>query len=155
MAATTKYLGYGGIKNSVAIKFDINNNAGEGNDSTGMYLNGATPTVPAIDLDNTGINLRSGDYMNVHMTYDGQNLNMTITDAITLASWSHSWAVNIPAQIGGFDRLCGIHRQYRRRNREPEAHLLDLSRRHPSGSQLSGRLRSRQRRQHSCPERQR
>ncbi len=101
-------LGYGGIKNSVAIKFDINNNAGEGNDSTGMFLNGATPTVPALHLDNTGINLLSGDYMNVHMTYDGQNLNMTLTDALTLVSWSHSWAINIPAQIGAATGYVGF-----------------------------------------------
>ncbi len=101
-------LGYGGIKNSVAIKFDINNNAGEGNDSTGMFLNGATPTVPAIHLDNTGINLLSGDYMNVHMTYDGQNLNMTITDALTLVSWSNSWPINIPAQIGASTGYVGF-----------------------------------------------
>ncbi len=101
-------LGYGGIKNIVAIKFDIKNNAGDGNDSTGMFLNGATPTVPALHLDNTGINLLSGDYMNVHMTYDGQNLNMTITDAVTLASWSHSWAINIPAQIGASTGYVGF-----------------------------------------------
>ncbi len=103
-----EYLGYGGINNSVAIKFDINNNAGEGNDSTGMYLNGAIPTVPAILLNNTGINLLSGDQMNVHITYDGQNLNMTITDAITLTSWSNSWVVNIPAQIGGSTGYVGF-----------------------------------------------
>ena len=108
LGGDTMYLGYGGIKNSVAIKFDINNNTHEGNDSTGMYLNGATPTVPALHLDNTGINLRSGDYMNVHMTYDGQNLNMTITDAVTLASWSHSWVVNIPAQIGASTGYVGF-----------------------------------------------
>ena len=65
-----------------------------------MYLNGAAPTLPAIDLTNTGVNLASGDYMNVHLTYDDQNLNITITDAITLASWSHSWVVNIPYHIG-------------------------------------------------------
>ena len=31
-------LGYGGITKSVAVKFDIYNNAGEGTDSTGMYV---------------------------------------------------------------------------------------------------------------------
>jgi hypothetical protein len=108
LGGNSKNLGYGGINNSVAIKFDINNNTHEGNDSTGMYLNGATPTVPAIDLTNTGINLHSGDYMNVHMTYDGQNLNMTITDAITLAVWSNSWIVNIPAQIGASTGYVGF-----------------------------------------------
>ena len=133
-------LGYGGIKKSVAIKFDINNNAGEGNDSTGMFLNGATPTVPAIHLDNTGIILLSGHQMNVHMTYDGQNLNMTITDAVTLASWSNSWPDKYPRADRRFDRLRGIYRQYRRRSREPGDHLLDLSRRTASRSQLSRRL---------------
>ena len=48
-------LGYGpnpttgtpaGIAKSVAIKFDFYNNAGEGTDSTGLYINGAAPTVP-------------------------------------------------------------------------------------------------------------
>ena len=108
LGGNNKNLGYGGIKNSVAIKFDINNNTHEGNDSTGMYLNGATPTVPAIHLDSTGINLQSGHQMNVQMTYDGQNLNMTITDAVTLASWSHSWPINIPAQIGASTGYVGF-----------------------------------------------
>ena len=94
-------LGYGGIGNSVAIKFDLYNNAGEGPDSTGLYINGAVPTVPAIDLSSTGINLHDGDYINAHITYDGTNLNLTLTDAITLATWSHTFAVNIPAIVGG------------------------------------------------------
>ena len=34
-------LGYAGIPNSVAIKFDLYNNAGEGPNSTGLYINGA------------------------------------------------------------------------------------------------------------------
>ena len=69
--------------------------------TTGIYINGAYPTVPAINLSTTGINLHSGDYMNVSITYDGQDLNMTITDAVTLATWSQSFAVNIPAIAGG------------------------------------------------------
>ena len=39
--------GAGGIPNSVAVKFDLYSNAGEGADSTGIYVNGASPTVPA------------------------------------------------------------------------------------------------------------
>ena len=58
-------LGFATIPNSVAIKFDIYNNAGEGPDSTGLYFNGAMPTVPAINLTGSGIDLHSGDYMNV------------------------------------------------------------------------------------------
>ena len=101
-------LGYSGIPKSVAIKFDLFNNAGEGPDSTGLYLNGAMPTVPAINLSTTGINLHSGDYMNVSMTYDGQDLNLTITDAVTLATWSQSFAVNIPATVGSNTAYVGF-----------------------------------------------
>ena len=43
-------LGYTKITNSVGIKFDLHNNSGEGNNSTGLYINGAAPTVPAVDL---------------------------------------------------------------------------------------------------------
>jgi len=43
-------LGYAGIPKSVAVKFDLFNNAGEGFNSTGMYTDGAPPTVPALDL---------------------------------------------------------------------------------------------------------
>jgi hypothetical protein len=101
-------LGYGGIGTSVAIKFDIYNDAGQGNDSTGLYVNGVSPTLPSIDLTNTGINLSSGDYMNVHITYDGHLLNMTITDAVTLATWSHAFTVNIPQHVGGNTAYVGF-----------------------------------------------
>jgi len=48
-------LGYGGIGTSLGLKFDLYNSAGEGPDSTGLYTNGATPTVPAIDLTPSGV----------------------------------------------------------------------------------------------------
>ena len=50
-------LGYGGatkITPSVAVKFDLANNAGEGNNSTGLYTNGAAPSVPAITSGGAG-----------------------------------------------------------------------------------------------------
>lgn len=94
-------LGYFDIPKSVAIKFDIFNNAGEGGDSTGLYLDGARPSVPAIDLSGTGIDPRNSDSIKVHMTYDGANLTMTVTDALLSAKWSHSWPVDIPATVGG------------------------------------------------------
>lgn len=43
-------LGYGGIPTSVAVKFDLWDNAGEGPNSTGLYVNGASPTLPAVDI---------------------------------------------------------------------------------------------------------
>jgi hypothetical protein len=102
-------LGYGpdtpggppGIGKSVAVKFDLYNNAGEGTDSTGMYTNGVSPTTPALDMTSSGVNLHSGDVFNVHMTYDGTTLKMTITDAVTQTqNFSASWPINIPSTVG-------------------------------------------------------
>jgi hypothetical protein len=101
-------LGYATIANSVAIKFDLYNSAGEGPDSTGLYINGATPTVPAINLTGTGIDLHSGDNMDAHITYDGTNLTMTLTDVLTQASWSTSWPINIPSIVGGNTAYVGF-----------------------------------------------
>jgi len=98
----------GGIPNSVAIKFDFYNNDGEGSDSTGLYTNGASPTIPAVDLTNTGINLLSGDSFNVHMVYDGTKLTMTITDGVTNVSYTTSWTINIPQTIGSNSAYVGF-----------------------------------------------
>lgn len=103
-------LGYGalypggpvGITNSMAIKFDLYNNDGEGNDSTGIFTNGDSPTVPAIDLSSTGINLHSTDQFAVHLVYDGSTITMTLLDLWTNVSWSHYfYGVNLPQLVGG------------------------------------------------------
>lgn len=94
-------LGYANIPSSMAVKFDLYSNAGEGSDSTGLYVNGAAPTVPAINLSNTGINLHSGDTMDVVLSYNGTTLTMTITDLVTAATYSTSWAIDIPLTVGG------------------------------------------------------
>jgi Legume lectin domain/Chitobiase/beta-hexosaminidase C-terminal domain len=93
--------GAGGITPSVAIKFDLYNNSGEGDDSTGLYTDGASPTTPSVDLTASGIDLHSGDTMAVHVTYDGSNLAMTITDAVVSKTFTQSWPIKIPAVIGG------------------------------------------------------
>jgi hypothetical protein len=102
-------LGYGlTTAKSVAVKFDLYSNNGEGPDSTGLYLNGASPTTPAVDMTGSGIDLHSGDTFRVHLTYDGTNLAMTITDATTAASFSISWPVNIPSTVGGNTAFAGF-----------------------------------------------
>ncbi len=94
-------LGFVTIQDSVGIKFDLFNNAGEGSDSTGLYYWGNTPTnVGSIDLSSTPINLHSGDYFYAHVTYDGINLTLTLTDSVSSQSWSHEWAINIPQKVG-------------------------------------------------------
>ena len=109
-------LGYGpdapggtpGISNSIAVKFDLYSNDGEGDDSTGLYTNGASPTVPATNMTSSGVILNNGDTMSVHITYDGATLSMTITDFSVNATFSTSWPINIPQTIGGNNAFVGF-----------------------------------------------
>ncbi|HEV3237958.1 MAG TPA: fibronectin type III domain-containing protein, partial [Gemmataceae bacterium] len=103
-------LGYGtdgvsggnSIGKSVAIKFDLYSNQGEGPDSTGLYTNGAPPTnVGSIDLTSTGIDLHSGDTFQVNMSYDGATLTVVILDTVTKKSATQSYTINIPNTVGG------------------------------------------------------
>lgn len=99
--------GTGGIPKSVAIKFDLYSNNGEGDDSTGLYTNGSSPTTPFTDL--TGkVDLHSGDTFSVHMVYNGTTLTMTITDGVTAATFTTSWTVNIPSIVGGNTAFVGF-----------------------------------------------
>jgi hypothetical protein len=109
-------LGYGssvcgstaGIATSVAIKFDLFQNCQEGNNSTGLYANGASPTVPATTLGG-GVNLHSGDIFDVHITYNGTTLTMTITDtANTSQTFTAAWTINVPATVGSDTALVGF-----------------------------------------------
>jgi hypothetical protein len=86
----------GGIMNSIAVIFDF----GSGN-LTGLYTNGATPTGSSIDMTSSGVNLRSGNPLGVTLGYNGTTLTMTITDTKTKATFSKSWAINIPTTVKG------------------------------------------------------
>jgi Legume lectin domain/Chitobiase/beta-hexosaminidase C-terminal domain/PQQ-like domain len=109
-------LGYGpdapggtaGIGKSIAIKFDLYDNDGEGDDSTGLYTNGASPTVPSTDMSTSAIDLHSGDEMSVHMVYNGTTLTMTITDGVTGGTFTTSWPVNIPSIVGANTAFVGF-----------------------------------------------
>jgi hypothetical protein len=101
-------LGYQGIPSSVAVKFDFYTPVGRGNDSTGLYISGAIPTTPAIDLSTTSINLLSDDPMIVQLTYNGSILSMLITDTVTGGTYSTSWTVNIPNLVGGNTAYVGF-----------------------------------------------
>jgi hypothetical protein len=94
-------LGYSPLSPSVGVKFDLYDNAGEGPNSTGLYTGGAFPSVPAVDLRGTPINLHSQHVFAVHMTYDGTILDMQITDTDNNQSFSKQWAIDIPATLGG------------------------------------------------------
>jgi hypothetical protein len=59
-------------------------------------------------MTGSGVDLHSGHVFQVHMTYDGANLAMTITDATTAASFSKTWAVDIPGAVGGTTAFAGF-----------------------------------------------
>jgi sugar lactone lactonase YvrE len=101
-------LGYGGIPNSVALKFDLYDNAGEGSNSTGVFTDGADPYLPATDLTPSGINLHSGDTMDAVVVYDGTNLTLTLTDTVTNAVFTGAFPVNIPSLVGGNTAYVGF-----------------------------------------------
>jgi hypothetical protein len=98
----------GGIPDSVAVKFDLFSNQGEGNDSTGLYTDGASPTIPAVDMSGSGVVLQSQDLMQATLSYNGTTLSETITDTVTHASFSTSYTVNIPAVVGGSTAFVGF-----------------------------------------------
>jgi hypothetical protein len=101
-------LGFQGITPSVAVKFDLHNNVGEGSDSTGLFTDGADPTLPSVDLSTTGIDLHSGDMMNAQLVYDGTDLTMTLTDTVTSAIVTEVFPVNIPSLLGGNSAWVGF-----------------------------------------------
>ena len=98
----------GGIPHSIAVKFDVYNNAGEGTDSTGLYSNGASPTTPAVDLTKSGIILSSGDTITANLTYDGTYLQLTLSDPVSGASYVGRFAINIPTTIGTTTAFVGF-----------------------------------------------
>jgi hypothetical protein len=105
---TDYYSSGGGIVKSVALKFDLFSNAGEGPSSTGLYIAGMSPLVPAVDLRPSGIDLHSGDTFAAHVTYDGTTLAVTITDLTHSATYTGAYAINIPAVVGGSQAYVGF-----------------------------------------------
>jgi hypothetical protein len=101
-------LGYQGLASSVAVKFDLFDNMGEGNDSTGFYTNGASPTIPAVDMTVSGVNLHGTDILHANITYNGTILTLTLSDTVTGASFTTSTPINIPGIVGGPNAYAGF-----------------------------------------------
>jgi hypothetical protein len=98
----------GGIGKSVAVKFDIYSNAGEGNDSTGVFTDGAAPTNPAVNLTSSGIVLASGDTIAAQLVYNGAALTLTLTDTVTNKTFSQAFTINIPSTVGANTAYVGF-----------------------------------------------
>jgi len=116
-------LGYGsdtpggprGIRNSIAIKFDVFQNATETDNSTGLFSDGRSPTVEEagsgdlnVPIDKAVLDLKSQNVFKVDITYDGTTLNETITDMTTGRSFNKTYAVDIPAKVGGTTAFVGF-----------------------------------------------
>jgi hypothetical protein len=118
-------LGYAGLHNSVAIKFDLFNNSGdpsEGRDpfgSTGLFTDGRNPTIrqaglPAdvpdisLDLEPSGYQLDNQHMHQVTLTYDGTVLHEDIVDLATGVEFTHDYTVDIRRFIGGDTAYVGF-----------------------------------------------
>jgi len=98
-------LGYAGIPNSVAVKFDLVDNAGEGTDTTGMYTNGAEPMVTA---EGSNVALHSGHLFQVEARYDGHNLTVVLEDTVTGGYHIGYYKVDLAAVLGGTHAYAGF-----------------------------------------------
>jgi len=101
-------LGYGGITQSVAVKFNFYDFSGSGSDSTGFYTNGDAPLANSIDISGSQIYLNSGDSIQAQLTYDGTTLTLTLLDFVTNKTFTASKAIDIPAAVGGKTAYVGF-----------------------------------------------
>jgi hypothetical protein len=103
--------GYASITHSIALKFDLYTH-GSHNPSTGLFFNGASPAGnPAQDVPLTGINLGSGDPMQITVTYDGALTIMeTVRDTVTSAVFTHTYTLTqtLAQYLGGNQGLVGF-----------------------------------------------
>jgi uncharacterized repeat protein (TIGR01451 family) len=99
-------LGYNSILKSIAVKFDLFNSTGEGNNSTGLLINGVPGA--SVNLTGTGIDLHSGNIFNAALSYNGTTLTVTIKDTVTGATATQNYTVNIPAVIGSTTAFAGF-----------------------------------------------
>ncbi len=90
------------ITKSVAVKFDVWSNLGEGTNTTGLFVGGASPAGSAsVSLSPSGVNLASGNELDVTLAYAGTSLVQTIKDVVTGSQFTKTYTVDIPAELGG------------------------------------------------------
>jgi hypothetical protein len=97
-------LGYAGIAQSAAIKFDLYPNLS----TTGLYTNGTAPGEDGAAIT-TGLDFHAGHTYTATLTYDGSALNQTIVDNNGGGTFTHTYAgVNLVSTIGGGNAWVGF-----------------------------------------------
>jgi hypothetical protein len=100
-------LGYSGIGNSVAVKFDMYTQASQ-HSTTGLFFNGDLNPAQQIDMGDSGIDLRNANVKQVDLTYNGTTLHEVVTDTVTHASFIHDYTVNIASPVGSDSAFVGF-----------------------------------------------
>jgi fibronectin type 3 domain-containing protein len=101
-------LGYNGLGNSVALKFDLYNNIDKTDiayDGTGVDGDGG------LDLRPSNIDLNGSHLIHVDVTYDqnSQTLVETINDITSGGSWTHAYSgVDLASHLGGSTGYIGF-----------------------------------------------
>src|SRR5262249_26965221 len=107
-------MGYQGINNSVAIKFDAYKPSGN-HSSTGLFVGGSFPGIDSLetgdvyqDLTGTGIDFNGAAFaapphtFTVTLSYDSsKTLFESITDLTTHATFNRTYSVDLVQQLGG------------------------------------------------------
>jgi hypothetical protein len=96
-------LGYAGIGQSAAIKFDLYPSVS----TTGLYGNGTAPGEDASAID-TGLDFHAGHTYTATLTYDGTALNETIVDNDGGGTFTRTYGVNLVTTIGGGSAWVGF-----------------------------------------------
>jgi hypothetical protein len=102
--------GYDGITNSIGVKFDFYSH-GTHTSLTGLFTGGQLPDSGDLldgDVALVGINLASGDPIQVTLTYNGTTLTEFVRDTITGATFTHDYLVNIAQIVGGNTAYAGF-----------------------------------------------
>ena len=96
-------LGYFGIRNSVAVKFDL---IKDGGNETGLYSDGHFPGTPApgsgdvvVSMNGSGVDILNQNPKQVVLTYGNGVLTETVTDLVTRAMFNTSYQVDIPSKV--------------------------------------------------------
>ena len=95
---------YPGFGNSVCVAFDFTSST---NGGVGLYVGNVIPIGSQTALPST-VSLVGNNPLTAAFTYDGTTLALTLTDTVTLATFTNNWTVNIPSAVGASTAYVGF-----------------------------------------------